>query len=275
MISTGAGLNRRELRETAVDHVLDNMDQYDDPVDYEALGLALYTEDVITGARDDLDSSEITDYLAENNVDDQRFIGYKASLASDYDEFVGFMEDFIGMRDELVDDIESEGVFYQALYEEAKNERNNAEQALNDIIGLVSDARAESSWLDNIPERGPEQDDPETDNPEPERPGSGPGTPGEDSDNFSTWSNYNFGEQVISGGLNTWSNYNFGTQVAGFEGVEVIEGELNEDILEEDFPLFEEQEQSSESWIYNPQIRVSPTINITAGGESWSFDQAS
>ena len=262
VISTADALDRRELKEAAVDHVLDNMDEYDDPVDYEALGLAIYTEDVITGARDDIDRTDISSYIAENDLDDQRFIEYKAGLASDYDEFVDFMGDFIDMRDGLINDIESEGVFYQALYEEARNERDNAERALGDILEFARDSRTDSDWFEDIPDRT-EDDTATPDVDMPESPDSGGFSGG-----FSTWSNYNFGVQDVSG-LSTWSNYNFGVQGSGFEDVEVIEGELNED-------LFEEREDT-ESWnsaVYNPQINFSPTININGVDEDFNLDRA-
>jgi len=291
VISTNNELNERELKETAVDHVLDNNHQYGDDIDYEALGLALYTENVVTGERDDIGRSDISSYLAENDLDDQRFIEYKADLASDYDEFVDFMGDFIDMRDTLVDDIESEGVFYQALYEEARNERNNAEQALVDILDLARDARSDSDWLEGIseidPGQTPEVDRPDTDDPETDLLGTErPDTSGPDtgSNNFSTWSNYNFGTQAV-GGMSTWSNYNFGTQVDSRVNthntattdpedddweIEAIQGELNEEFFKKHSGRASADDMP---FIYNPQIKVSPEINID--GTEWTPDLVS
>lgn len=264
-ISADDQLTERELKGAAVDHVIDNIDEYDAPVDYEALGAAVYTEDVIKGDRDDLEISDISTYIAENDVDDQRFIEYKADLADDYDDFVETMSGFFGAREQLIDDLEAEGVTYQALYEEALNERENAEEALQDITGMASDARTDSDWLENIPDRGPE----DTATPDVDRP-ENPG-PGSSSGGFSTWSNYNFGVQDVSG-ISTWSNYNFGTQTSEFADVEIEGGELNEDLLEEDGEASGQQEVP---WIYNPQIKFSPTVNINVGDWSWSMDQAS
>ena len=267
-ISADDQLSERELKNAAIDHVLDNREDYDASVDYEALGAALYTEGIIKGDRDDLEISDISTYIAENDVDDQRFIEHKADLADDYDGFVEVMSGFFGAREQLIDDLEAEGVTYQALYEEALNEKQSAEDALQEITGMASEARTDSDWLENIPDRT-EGDTATPDVDRPEDPG-----PGGFSGGFSTWSNYNFGVQEVSG-ISTWSNFNFGTQTSRFEDVEVLEGELNEDILEEGSQGSDEAQQLEDSWIYNPQIRVSPTINIAAGDESWSFDQAS
>ena len=292
IIPNNDSLTRRELRTTAVDHVLDNRDQYGEDVDYEALGLALYTEDLITGERHDIERSDISTYLSDSDVDEQSFVEYKAGLASDYQEFVDFMGDFLGMRDQIINDIESEGVFYQALYEEARNERNNAEEALIDIKDMVKDTRTGSDWLDSIPELDPDVDSPE-DDPDTGSPDDNPDTGV--SSGFSTWSNYNFGTQSI-GGMSTWSNYNFGvqnvsnsstssnynfgTQASDFEDVEITTGNLNEDLFEEDSEndLWgsgqNRQNLGTVPSIYNPQINFSPTININTGNESTSIEQA-
>lgn len=111
-----------------------------------------------------------------------------------------------------------------------------------------------------------------------------PDTGGETSTGFSTRSNYNFGTQAVEG-MSAWSNYNFGTQIQGsFDAddvptaetgssdweIEAIEGELNEDFFDRHAG---EASQSRSPHIYNPQINVSPEINID--GTEWMPDLVS
>lgn len=92
---------------------------------------------------------------------------------------------------------------------------------------------------------------------------------------FSTWSNYNFGTQAVSGGFSARSNYNFGTQITGFDDVEAIEGEINEGILDNSNTTANSSQMETPPTIFNPQIKFSPTINVTAGEQDFNFEEAS
>ena len=218
--------DERELKEEALDHVLGNIDQYDSDTDYEALGAAVYVEQIINGERDDFEVEDVTDYIARNDIDEQRFIEYKADLADDYQEFVDTMDGFFSSMSDFVDDLEANGVMYQALYEEARNERDNAEEAMQSVSDMVSDFDMESDWLDGDVDFTDTSDDTGTaDDTDPQYPGgkrrrrtrtgSGPSAnfnfgEQEISGDFDPWANFNFGDQDVSDGWSDWSDYNFG-----------------------------------------------------------------
>lgn len=272
-------LDERELKEEALDHVLDNRDQYDGDTDYEALGAAVYVEQIITGERDDIEVEDVTEYIARNDIDDQKFVQYKADLADDYQEFVDTMEGFFSGMEDFIDDLEANGVMYQALYEEARNERDNAEEAMQNVSDMVSGFDMGSDWLegdiDDIdPGGGIDTGD---DGDDPEYPGGGTrrrrrsrGSSSGPSANFNfgqqdisgdfdPWANFNFGEQEISGGWSDWSDYNFSW--GGSDGESSEEGGSSDwwDEFEPDW---------SGAVINNNQNRVVNRINLLEPSET-------
>lgn len=129
----------------------ENEDQYsDDDLDVEALGVATYIEEVATEGHDTLEMDDVAQYIAESDVDDQAVVDYKVGMADSYDEFVDTMEAFVGVRTDLIDELGAVGTTYQALHGEAAAERDNAEEAMQEVAGIVSDAPTSSNWLDNV-----------------------------------------------------------------------------------------------------------------------------
>lgn len=266
----GASLDERELKEEALDHVMDNRDDYNRGTDYEALGAAVYVEQIVTGERNDIELGNVTEYIARNDIDEQKFIEYKADLADDYDDFVGTMDAFFNNVDDLVNDLEAEGVMYQALYEEALNERDSAEQALQDILHGAADLDTGSDLLGGDFETG---DDSDFTYPgggrrsRRSRNDSGPSAnfnfgEQEISGGFEPWANFNFGEQEVSGGWNDWSDYNFSWSDSGEDEETGGEDQSDGDWWDEFEPGW------SGPVINNNQNRVVNRINILEPSES-------
>lgn len=126
-------------------------DQYDeDNLDLEALGVANYIEEVATGQQDSLEMDDVAEYIFENDVDEQAVVDYKIGMADDYQEFKDTMEGFMGVRTDLIEELGAVGTTYQALHGEAAEERDNAEEAMQEVASIASDAPTSSNWLDNV-----------------------------------------------------------------------------------------------------------------------------
>lgn len=223
-------------------------------VDEEALGAALYVEDIVSGEADE-SLEDVARYIADaEDFGFEDFIDHKAGMGRSYDRFAEGIGDVISEVDEQRRKAEATGAIYEGLFRETQNERDSAMGAINSLMDQASDIDTDFSWPNGFGQINPSEN---------------PGTTGRRG--FSTWSNYNFGTQVVEDNFSTWSNYNFGIQASEFSDVEVTEGELNEDILEND----EEVEEEQTPWIYNPQINFSPTIDINVGSTDFALDQAS
>lgn len=126
-------------------------DQYDDDnLDLEALGVANYIEEVANGQQDSLEMEDVAEYIFENDVDEQAVVNYKIGMADDYDDFSDTMEAFVGVRTDLIEELGAVGTTYQALHGEAATERDNAEEAMQEVANIASNAPTSSNWLDNV-----------------------------------------------------------------------------------------------------------------------------
>lgn len=145
-------LDQTEARHAGSLEHYENEDEYGEleSDEVEALGLAVYLEDAVSDESDLVDEQEMVDYIMENDVDGEAFVDFKRGLASDYDEFADTMDEFIGHRTELIEELGATGTLYQALQEETAAERDNAEEAMSSVAAAASDATTSSEWLDNV-----------------------------------------------------------------------------------------------------------------------------
>lgn len=130
----------------------ENQDEYGEleSGELEALGLALYVEEAVSGESDLVEKDDMLEYIMENDVDEQAFVNFKRGLASDYDDFADTMTAFVGHRTELIDELGAVGLMYQAIQEETAAERDSAEDAMESVSATAADAPTSSDWLDNV-----------------------------------------------------------------------------------------------------------------------------
>jgi len=146
-------LDSTEARHAGSLEHYENEDEYGDleSDELEALGTALYVEEIVSGERDDIEVSDVAEYIADQDeFDFEAFVGYKAEIGNqkDYDQFVGAVGEVVTRVGELTDELEARGAVFEALYGEVKNERENADEAISGIMDEVSDLDTESDWLD-------------------------------------------------------------------------------------------------------------------------------
>lgn len=122
-----------------------------DSVDEEALGAAVYLEEISSGERRDYTLEDLSEYIAgTDNFNFQDFIDYKADMANDYSVFSDELGDFFDDVQALQDRTEANSAMYQALYEEVKNERDSALRALMEIGGRAGDFDLDQPGMDNV-----------------------------------------------------------------------------------------------------------------------------
>lgn len=126
----------------------DNPNRYDGSEDLEALGTAAYLEESLDPDSDH-DISDVADYIAsEDDFDFGDFVEYKKNMGNDYSQFADPVGRVFDEVNDLQDRTEAMGGIYEALYEEAKAERDSAVTALEDILDDAESARTSSEWLD-------------------------------------------------------------------------------------------------------------------------------
>lgn len=99
--------------------------------DEEALGAAVHLESIVSGEAEDYTMDDLSEYIvATDNFNFGEFIDYKADMATDYSVFADEMEEFLDDVQHLQRKTEVNSALYQAMYEEVKNERDSALDAI-------------------------------------------------------------------------------------------------------------------------------------------------
>lgn len=131
-----------------------NNGEYDEEdVDAEALGAAVYIERIESDEADvDVAFEDLVEYIAEQGEDFNfgQMIEYKAELGDrDYDQFPDEVGDVVDEANDTREEIRATGAIYQALYEEAIAENEDARGAIGGMLDEVSDLDRSTPWLDD------------------------------------------------------------------------------------------------------------------------------
>lgn len=141
-------INQNDILQAARTERRENPDRYNGSEDLEALGTAAYLEESLDPDSDH-DISDVAEYIAsEDDFDFGEFVEYKKNMGNDYSQFADPVGRVFDEVNDLQDRTEAMGGIYEAMYEEAKAERDSAVTALEDILDSAEGARTSSDWLD-------------------------------------------------------------------------------------------------------------------------------
>ncbi len=130
----------------------ENEDEYGEleQDEIEALGTALYVEEVVSGERDDTTLDDVAGYIAgQDEFNFGAMVEYKANLGGrDYDQFVDGVNDVVSTANNLTQEVEAKGAIFEGLAREVQNDRDQAHDAIGGIMDAVSGLQRDSDWLD-------------------------------------------------------------------------------------------------------------------------------